>query len=159
MHRRLTLGLFALALAGFGVADTAASAARAEGAARALARPGPLLGTPGSGTHTLGNWQSDNAVDIAAPVGTSVYAVDDGTVDASLGFGASGKGGRFAGSRLHLRTGDNVWYYAHLSRLTVQPGEKIRRGQKIGESGSANGTPHLHIALQNGDPRTHLGVT
>lgn len=147
-----------LALAGIGVAGSTASDVRAEGTARALARPGTLLGVPRSGTHTLGNWQSDNALDIAAPVGTSVYAVDDGRIDGSLGFGASGRGGRFAGSRMHLRTRDNVWFYAHLSRITVTPGETVKRGQKIGESGSANGSDHLHLAVQDGDPRALLGL-
>jgi murein DD-endopeptidase MepM/ murein hydrolase activator NlpD len=158
MHKRLTALLSALALAGLGVAGTAASDARAEGAARALAQPGSLLGTPGVGTHTLGNWQTDNAVDIAAPVGTSVYAVEDGLIDVSLGLGPSGKGGRFTGARLHLRTRDNVWFYAHLSRISVAPGEAVKRGQKIGESGSARGVPHLHLGVQHGDPRALLGL-
>jgi hypothetical protein len=40
------------------------------GYAYPLARRGKIIGTPYTGTHTLGNWQSDNAVDIAVPVGT-----------------------------------------------------------------------------------------
>jgi murein DD-endopeptidase MepM/ murein hydrolase activator NlpD len=123
-----------------------------------LADKGPVIGTPYGGTHSLGNWESDNAIDISVPVGTAVYAVADGTVSPSLGYGDTGKGGRFAGARLHLVTGDNVWFYTHLSKVTVDRGQTVKRGQKIGESGAANGSPHLHISSQKGDPRALLGL-
>src|SRR4051794_28244529 len=45
-----------------------------------LARLGKLIGFPHQGTHTLGNWQSDNAVDISVPVGTPMLSLSDGTV-------------------------------------------------------------------------------
>ncbi len=41
---------------------------------------GPVIGLPYHGTHTLGNWQSDNALDIRVPVGTPVIALADGEI-------------------------------------------------------------------------------
>jgi hypothetical protein len=41
---------------------------------------GPIIGTPFVGTHTRGNWQSDNALDIRVPNGTAVFALDDGAI-------------------------------------------------------------------------------
>lgn len=119
-----------------------------------FAHPGKVIGTPHSGTHTLGNWESDNAIDIAAHPGTPIYAIADGTIGDR--FGALGSGNpRFAGLRLHLNfaDGSNEAYYAHLSRFAdgIQPGAQVRKGQLIGYSGEANGVGHLHLGLRNGN--------
>lgn len=76
----------------------------------------------------------------------------DGTIGTS--FGSLGSGGRFAGLRLHLVTGDNEFYYAHLSSFAkgLHPGSVVKAGQIIGYSGEANGVPHLHIASHSGSP-------
>lgn len=120
-----------------------------------LGKHGKLIGSPNSGTHTLGNWQSDNAVDIAVPVGTPVYAVRDGVIGSRIG--SLGKGGRFAGLRLTLAGGGNAYYYAHLSKLVVKAGQKVRAGQLLGYSGSANGVAHLHFGVENGSPYDVVG--
>ena len=49
------------------------------------------------------------------------------------------------------------YYYAHLSRLDVHAGDQVRRGQQLGLSGSANGSPHLHFAARHGDPGLLIG--
>jgi murein DD-endopeptidase MepM/ murein hydrolase activator NlpD len=49
------------------------------------------------------------------------------------------------------------YYYAHLSRLDVHAGGQVRRGQQLGLSGSANGSPHLHFASRHGDPGLLIG--
>ena len=152
MHRSVPA---LLVLVGLGAIDASPAGAATD---YPLAAKGAVIGVPYGGTHSLGNWESDNAVDLSVPVGTAVYAVADGTVSPSLGYGDLGKGGRFAGERVHLVTGDNVWFYTHLSKLTVKRGETVKRGQKIGESGAANGSPHLHISCQHGDPRQLLGL-
>jgi murein DD-endopeptidase MepM/ murein hydrolase activator NlpD len=126
-------------------------------------RGGILIGhsnAPGS-THDPvtwpGGWQSDNALDIATPIGTPVRAVADGRICGSCGFGANSSASpQLAGQRLTLTTADNAVYYAHLSHITVDPGETVRRGQIIGYSGSANGVAHLHVAVQHGRPEDLL---
>lgn len=116
----------------------------------ATAEPGELIGTPYAGTHTLGNWQSDNAVDIGVPDGTPIIAVSDGVVQKTGG--SANQSGRFGGFNLTL-SGDNSYFYAHLSKLKVRPGQRVRKGQVLGYSGSANGVPHLHLGVERGDPR------
>lgn len=128
--------------------------------------PGPtgqgspkIIGTPYSGTHTLGNWESDNAVDIAVPVGTPLYATTDGTIGSQFGsLGSSSS--RMAGLRLHLDGPQESFYYAHLSRFApgIAPGTRVRAGQLLGFSGSANGVSHLHFASEHRDPRSWLGT-
>jgi murein DD-endopeptidase MepM/ murein hydrolase activator NlpD len=121
----------------------------ASSAGYPLGTKGKIIGTPNSGTHTIGNWQSDNAVDIAVPVGTPVYAVTDGVIGSRIG--SLGKGGRFAGLRLTLQGNGDSYYYAHLSKLGVKAGQRVRAGQLLGYSGSANGVAHLHFGVQNGN--------
>jgi hypothetical protein len=117
-----------------------------------LGRHGSVIGTPHTGTHTLGNWQSDNAIDIAAPVGTPVYAVADGRIGSNIGSLGAAAGSRFAGLRVQLDGASNSWWYGHLSRLVVHAGQTVKAGELIGYSGSANGVAHLHIGQRVGDP-------
>lgn len=119
---------------------------------------GKIIGTPGAGTHSPtegpANWQSDNAVDIAVPKGTPVYATRAGVISSSLGFGPMGPpSSRFGGSRLHLESYDGpTFFYAHLDRIVVKRGQAVRRGQLLGYSGVANGVAHLHFAVDEGSP-------
>lgn len=120
---------------------------------------GKLIGVPYAGTHTLGNWQSDNAVDIGVPDGTIVQAVGAGTVEKVKG-GYSGGSSRFDGFQVTIRlsSGKRVWY-THLSKVSVGAGDRVKKGQAIGRSGSANGVPHLHFACEPGtDPRDLIGL-
>ncbi len=113
---------------------------------------GDLIGFPYQGTHTqFGNWESDNAVDIKVPVGTPVYAVTDGVIGQQIG-PLDSSNPQLAGNRLHLVAGNNEYYYAHLSRLTVKAGQRVKAGQLLGYSGEANGVAHLHFAEKTGDP-------
>lgn len=116
---------------------------------------GKLMGTPGQGTHTLGNWQSDNAIDLGFPVGTPLYAAFSGQIGSRFGsLGADG--GRFNGLRLYVEGDDgNEAFYSHLSKFApgLKPGTRVKKGQLIGFSGTANGVPHLHLGLKRGDPR------
>lgn len=116
--------------------------------------PYELIGVPYQGTHTLGNWESDRAVDLRMPVGTPLYAAFDGTIGQQ--FGSLGKSGRFAGTRLHLVGKGDELYYAHLQSAVVKPGEHVHKGQLLGYSGEANGVPHLHLGARNRDPRVYL---
>jgi murein DD-endopeptidase MepM/ murein hydrolase activator NlpD len=116
---------------------------------------GKVIGTPFAGTHTLGNWESDRALDVSLPFGSPVYSPFAGTVGSQFGSLGAAPSSRFGGLRLHVAapTGQE-WYGAHLSRFApgIRPGRRVRPGQVIGYSGSAAGVPHLHEALRYGDP-------
>jgi len=125
-----------------------------------LPKPGKLIGSPHSGTHTLGNWQSDNAVDIALPVGTPIYAPVGGKLGNTgllAGAGPSG-GGRFAGQRINLYGAGQGFYFAHLSQLAqgIRQGATVKKGQLLGYTGEANGVAHLHFGVENGSPYTYV---
>lgn len=122
---------------------------------------GKIIGTPYAGTHAKDfnvkggsdNWESENAVDIAVPIGTPVYATQDGTIGPQ--FGPTGEGGRFAGIRLHVNGASFSEYYAHLSSTApgIRAGVKVTEGELLGYSGVANGVAHLHYATTtNVDP-------
>lgn len=116
---------------------------------------GDIIGTPGVGTHILGNWESDEAYDIAVPTGTPVIAVDDGTIGSQIG-PLNSSSPTMEGERFHLETATDEFYYAHLSSLGVKAGQKVKKGQVCGQSGAANGVEHLHFARRNGDPKPVL---
>jgi murein DD-endopeptidase MepM/ murein hydrolase activator NlpD len=113
-----------------------------------LAKRGKVIGTPGQGTHTLGNWQSDQAYDFAAPVGTRVLATDAGVV---VKVGGAWKGGadRFDGFQVTIQGKNGGVFYTHMKSANVKVGQKVKRGSVLGRSGAANGVPHLHIGFEN----------
>ncbi len=88
------------------------------------------------------------ALDIMAPVGTSVVAAAPGTVEKKF---MSDSGGR----TLYVRSADRrtIHYYAHLSEYAegLREGQRVRRGQRLGSvgfSGNASAdAPHLHFAI------------
>lgn len=138
------------------------------GLAYPLATLGKTIGTPYAGTHGKAfniaggsdNWESENAIDIAVKVGTPVTAVESGVIGPATEFGAlSSSSSRMAGLRLHL-IGDsgNEYYYAHLSSISVKPGQRVSKGDVLGMSGSANGVAHLHFAQRSGNPMTFTGA-
>jgi len=116
-----------------------------------LGAHGPIIGTPHHGTHTRGNWQSDNALDIRVPDGTPVIALADGEIVKTY----EAPSGQTAGWQVTLRGASNAWFYGHLTTVSVKAGDHVRKGQTIGTSGSANGVPHLHIGQQFGTPDFH----
>jgi len=115
---------------------------------------GAWIGYPCQGTHSCtappSNWQSDNAIDVAARVGTPVLAVETGRICGRIGLLTTSTSSRFAGLRFSLCARDHHWYYAHLSRFApgLHLGAKVTAGQTLGYSGSANGVGHLHIACK-----------
>lgn len=134
---------------------SAAPATGAFGKVTAGAAAHKIIGMPYQGTHNLGNWESDNAIDIALPSGTPLYAPSDGVIGSQIGSLGASSGSRFAGLRVHLNTGSNELYYAHLSRLAVKAGQSVKAGQLIGYSGSANGVNHLHLGVKSGSPMVY----
>jgi murein DD-endopeptidase MepM/ murein hydrolase activator NlpD len=88
------------------------------------------------------------AIDIMAPKGREVHAVEDGTV-AKLFRSAAG------GLTIYQfdPTGTFCYYYAHLDAYAggLREGQPIRRGETIGYVGSTGNAsadaPHLHFAI------------
>jgi murein DD-endopeptidase MepM/ murein hydrolase activator NlpD len=124
-----------------------------------LAVRGRFLGGPGVGTHSFtappNNWQSDNAVDLGVPVGTAMIALESGRV-AKVSPHAQ-DGSRFAGDGITIvGDGGNAYFYKH-GVSSVKVGERVHKGQKIGTSGSASGSPHLHFAVKHGNPLDLIG--
>jgi murein DD-endopeptidase MepM/ murein hydrolase activator NlpD len=79
-------------------------------------------------------------IDIAAPAGTPVVAPADGVVslaETDL---------YFTGGTLILDHGHGVTSaFLHLSRLTVETGQKVRKGEKIAEVGSTGRSTGAHL--------------
>lgn len=125
-----------------------ADAAVAPSIVRPTVKKGEVIGTPYQGTHTLGNWQSDNAIDIAVPTGTKVVAARSGVVDKVTG-NNNDPSSQFNGFQVTI--GGNT-FYTHLSSASVQAGDKVEAGDVIGKSGAANGVEHLHFGVAEGDP-------
>ncbi len=91
-----------------------------------------------------GSTRFHEGLDFAAPRGTKVFATADGTVKVA-GWE------RGYGNCIDIDHGYNyLTRYAHLSKMHVKPGEKVVRGQLIGEVGSTGKStgPHLHYEVR-----------
>jgi murein DD-endopeptidase MepM/ murein hydrolase activator NlpD len=118
---------------------------------------------PDGGTITAGfGWRVDpwpefhKGLDLAADYGTPVHAAADGVVRS-----AGWDGGFGIKVDVDHENGYHTWY-AHLSRVAVAPGTRVRKGETIayvGATGDATG-PHLHyqvmLAGQAIDPEPYL---
>ncbi|MFA5000211.1 MAG: peptidoglycan DD-metalloendopeptidase family protein [Patescibacteria group bacterium] len=83
------------------------------------------------------------AIDYAAPIGTPIRAVGDGTI-ISAGWNGS------YGYMIKLRhNGTYQTNYAHLSKFAVKSGAKVKQGDVIGYVGSTGFStgPHLHYEM------------
>ena len=86
-------------------------------------------------------------IDIAAPIGTPVYAASNGTVI------AAGPANGF-GQWVKIRHPGNVTtVYGHLSREAVTVGQAVQPGQLIADSGNEGHStgPHLHFETRPND--------
>ena len=119
------------------------------------------LGSPVKGTVTSGygpRWgRNHDGLDIAAPTGTPIRAVECGVVSFS---GVQGGYGNMVCVKHSSRF---ETCYAHMSRFAVSQGARVQKGQVIGYvgcTGSCTG-PHLHFETRvDGaarDPRPYLG--
>ncbi|MBQ5491044.1 MAG: M23 family metallopeptidase [Treponema sp.] len=96
-----------------------------------------------------GAWKFHNGIDMAAPVGTAVFACKSGTVLRIL------KNDPIYGNCITISHDGNLTsIYAHLDTVAVKKGDTVRAGDSIGTVGVTGATtgPHLHFELrQNGD--------
>jgi murein DD-endopeptidase MepM/ murein hydrolase activator NlpD len=107
----------------------------------------PVGGGPGivSASHTHHDYP---AVDIAAPLGSPVYALGNATVIRAWSYDDPK-----CGIGLTMQTDDGqTWTYCHMAVVdpAVVPGVRLTAGQQVGlvgATGDASG-PHLHLQLQ-----------
>ena len=97
-------------------------------------------------------------IDFLTPIGTPVYAMCDGLVDAHgqespdlrIGFGIRVR------QCVKDMPGYKVWY-GHLSRTDVRAGQFITKGTLIGLSGNSGRSsgPHLHVELRDTEGQSY----
>ncbi|MEX0342534.1 MAG: M23 family metallopeptidase [Erythrobacter sp.] len=99
----------------------------------------------GMRTHpVLGGRRAHNGVDLAAPTGTPIYATADGYVSKAEWFSSYGK-------YVSIEHGANLQTrFAHMSRITVEAGTRVKKGDIIGYVGSTGRStgPHLHYEVR-----------
>jgi murein DD-endopeptidase MepM/ murein hydrolase activator NlpD len=109
----------------------------------------PVNAPIGTAYHAEGSaWSKGyhTGVDFLVPTGTSVKAIEQGTV-VSAGWAGS------YGYQVVIRHADGRYsQYAHLSAISVRDGQSVGAGQRIGRSGSTGNTtgPHLHFEVRTG---------
>ena len=89
-------------------------------------------------------WAYHEGIDISGPQGTPIYATGDGVVDLTE-YSFRGYGNQILishGFGYHTR-------YAHLTKVLVVPGQRVKRGEKIGLMGSTGKSTgsHLHYEV------------
>lgn len=95
-------------------------------------------------------WQSNNAVDIKAPIGYAIRAIRAGVVSNSLGYGLMSRSGGTAGYRLHIEhAGGLRSFYQHMGPRLAARGSRVNQGDVIGHVGDwrPNFGPHCHFAV------------
>lgn len=102
--------------------------------------------------------QEHNGQDIAVPIGTKIYSAGDGTVIMASSTDAGGNS--------VVIKHDNGWQtgYAHLSKILVTKGQRVKKGGLIalsGNTGKHTTGPHLHFTMTNPlaqkvDPKDYL---
>ncbi len=88
-----------------------------------------------------------------------VVSMSSGVVvatDTTWSVGSLLRGGKYV--KIFDVTNDGLFYYSHLSKINVRPGDVINAGDKIGEVGrtgrkaiSNSGKTHLHVAYLRSD--------
>lgn len=104
-----------------------------------------------------GKEEHHDGTDFACPVGTPIYACEDGAAfrcgyeneqNHGIGFGLR------VWQEIERTEGDAkvryYIYYGHLSKILIEEGSHIKKGQEIALSGNTGRTtgPHLHIGVR-----------
>ncbi|MFA6297139.1 MAG: peptidoglycan DD-metalloendopeptidase family protein [Candidatus Paceibacterota bacterium] len=96
---------------------------------------------------------SHNGIDLKALRGTPVHAIADGTVAGTGNTDLACPRASFGQWILVKHDNGLAATFAHLSVISVSPGQKVTRGQVIGYSGNTGYStgPHLHISVYPND--------
>ena len=148
----------------------AAKAAREEAARRAAAGEDPESPTgeltwpiTGGGVsqevgpriHPVYGYKScHTGIDIRGGTGTPIKAAHSGTVI------NNSSGGAYGNATLISGAGGLATFYAHMSRIDVNEGDRVKEGEVIGAVGTTGWVtgPHLHFEVHlNGTPYDPLG--
>ena len=102
---------------------------------------------------------ADQAHDFAAPKGTDIYAIQDGTVLIADDNGYNGGYGLYV--VIDFNDGRQA-ILGHMSKVLVEAGQVVKQGDLIGKVGSTGHStgPHVHIGFHGdlGNPYTGLKV-
>jgi murein DD-endopeptidase MepM/ murein hydrolase activator NlpD len=138
---------------------TAPAAARASVSVPSRSPLAAMVLTSGYGMRThpvLGGRRNHKGLDLAAPMGTPVYAPADGLVARADWFSSYGNYIQIEhGGELQTR-------YGHLSGFAVHAGDRVHKGDLIGYVGTTGRStgPHLHyevrVAGEAVDPTPYL---
>ncbi|TCK20416.1 M23 family metallopeptidase [Pseudonocardia endophytica] len=128
-----------------------AKSAMAQGAPQAVVYDGTTYVLPTRGTFTSGfggRWGVTHyGIDLAAPIGTPIYALTDGVVE------KSGPASGFGMWVVLRHTDGTASVYGHVNRSFVEVGQKIKAGDQIAEVGNRGQStgPHLHLEVWEQD--------
>ncbi len=96
-----------------------------------------------------GKWKFHAGIDLAAPVGTEVFACKSGIIT------TTGYNSTYGNYIIILHNGKKTSLYAHLSKILVKKDDRVSTGQVIGLVGTTGAStgPHLHFEIrENGNP-------
>jgi len=101
----------------------------------------------------LGNWSSDDAWDIKAPIGTPVYSLTKGKVTKI--HQSSGKNKSIYGTQISISGIDDYpsIFYTHLDSVKLKKGDLVNPGDYIGKITRWDSNPdlsHVHIGIKGG---------
>ncbi|MGW7290337.1 M23 family metallopeptidase [Streptomyces sp. NPDC054847] len=138
-------------------ADAQANAAKAKAAKKKPVKKAPAWVKP-VGKYTLtasfaqggAMWSAKHSgQDFAVPIGTQVKAVGAGTV-VKAGPNGGGDGPAYGNAIVIKHNNGKYSQYAHLSKINVNVGAKVKTGQNIAKSGNTGNSsgPHLHFEIR-----------
>lgn len=102
---------------------------------------------PLSGGRKTQGLHGHNGVDIAASVGTPIFASAGGTVIVAK---SSGYNGGYGDMVIISHAGNTQTVYGHMNAVYVAVGQTVTQGQSIGEVGNTGRStgPHLHFEVR-----------